>query len=126
MGSRRNGRSSHSKGRSNKAPAQHNQASNPVATPAQSQPQATEPETKTSESQPENRYERRIANWTVVVGAFTVVLAIATAASGYILWQTDHTLKDTMVFGQRAYVGINILAALKMDAQKTSITFENF
>ena len=39
---------------------------------------------------------------------------------------TDHTLKDTMVFGQRAHVGINVLAALRMDTQKASFTFENF
>ncbi|MDI1262223.1 MAG: hypothetical protein PS018_03065 [bacterium] len=56
------------------------------------------PEPSSSESQikSDHRYERRIANWTVVVGAFTVVLAIATAGSAYVLWLTDHTLQDTL------------------------------
>jgi hypothetical protein len=50
----------------------------------------------------------------------------ANPGSAYVLNATDHTLKDTMVFGQRAYVGINVLAALRMDTQKASFTFENF
>lgn len=126
MGARRKGSRSQAKGRSHKASAEHDKASNPVSTTLQSQPEAGQPETQADENQPESPYERRIANWTAVVGAFTIVLAIATAASGYVLWQTDHTLKDTMVFGQRAYVGINIAANLTLDSEKAALTFENF
>jgi len=129
MGARRNSRSGHSKGRSHKAPAQQNQPSNSVAAAPQSEPEARQPEAQASHNQTENRYERRIANWTVVVGAFTVVLAIATAGSGYVLWLTDHTLKDTLAANNaynRAFIFFKELAngqTVEADQTSTNWTF---
>jgi hypothetical protein len=105
MGSRRNNR--HGPNRNpggGKAPNQKNETSEPIAVAPESQPQTTESNHESSGNEHTKNYERRIANWTAVVGAFTVVLAVATAGSGYVLWQTDHTLKETLQKSQRPWV----------------------
>jgi hypothetical protein len=65
----------------------------------------------------------RFTGWLMI---YTLVMAIATLLSAAILFKTDHTLKETMVFGQRAYVGINVMAGLRMTPQTVSFTYENF
>ena len=105
MGSRRNNRH-HNQGpsrRTNVAKPQEERGGQ-IASTRQSQPQAALAEAVRGGNQPTKNYERRIANWTVVVGAFTVVLAVATVGSGYVLWTTDHTLKDTMEAANRAWI----------------------
>jgi hypothetical protein len=49
-----------------------------------------------------NKHERIIANWTKVVGVFTGLLFVATAASVYVLYKTDHTLTATLESQKRS------------------------
>lgn len=70
-----------------------------------SKPKAEPPDNK-GQTPPPKDYDKTIARWTAVVGAFTVVLAVATIASTVILLKTDDTLQDTMQNGQRAYAYI--------------------
>lgn len=70
-------------------------------------------------------YEKAIARWTAIVGAFTIVLAIATIASAWILWKTDETLKETMVNGQRAYVGLSTTYGIKATTGSINLLVEN-
>jgi hypothetical protein len=70
MGSRRNNRHRQQGPSSRKeALRQQDQSSNQIAPAPTSQPQAAQPEAKRGENKPAKSYERRIANWTVVVGA---------------------------------------------------------
>jgi hypothetical protein len=101
MGSRRHQRH-HSNGHSgsNRAACEKNNPRDLVAAAPNSQLQTIQ----TNELSTTSNYERRIANWTVVVGAFTVVMAIATVGSGYILWRTDNTLRETLERSQRPWI----------------------
>jgi hypothetical protein len=52
-------------------------------------------------------YEKTIARWTVVLGASTIALVIATGLSGYFLYTTDETIKkqvEAAGIQLRAYV----------------------
>lgn len=81
-----------------------------------------------------SRYERRIANWTVVVGVFTFVLAIVTGYSAYVLHVTDQTLKDTLEHSRksgerqlRAYLLVSEAeVTLQGGAFEAAVDFKNF
>ena len=47
-----------------------------------------------------DRNETRLANWTRIVGIFTIILSAVALGTGYILWRTDQTSRDT----NRAFV----------------------
>ena len=56
------------------------------------------------------RYEEIIARWTIVLGAATIILAIAIIVSGYFLFETYQTIRRQTAAAQiqsRAYVGFN-------------------
>jgi hypothetical protein len=80
-------------------------------------------------SQDSKSYEQTIARWTVVVGIFTGLLFIATAVSAYFLWQTDHTLHDTLISTNRAWVlpvSLELEGPIKSDRLATFVLrYEN-
>jgi len=100
------------------APQQQVHPANPVTVSVQSQPATAPSEAMGAEKEAPNNYERRIANWTVVVGAFTVILAFATVGSDYVLWKTDHTLKEVMQIDQRAWIGIESIMPIPLIPEK--------
>jgi hypothetical protein len=123
MGSHRRGRK-----RSNpKSQQEHNKSNDradQVAVAPQSNPELAETDQQTPQHYEPKNHEATIARWTIVVGFFTFVLAVATGYSAYVLNATDHTLKDTL----RAQINsseLQLRAYLGMDAKAFDLHCES-
>lgn len=82
----------------------------------QSKPQS-EQSSEESGRLPAKSYEHVIARWTKVLGASTIVLAVATMISAYFLFETDRTIErqvDAARIQLRAYVGIRTVLILTL------------
>src|SRR6266404_994396 len=58
-----------------------------------------------NEADQKKTWNEKLTVWGLVINAVaTVILAAITGGLVWVAWKTDHTLTDTMVNGQRAYL----------------------
>lgn len=95
MGSHRRG-GKRSKHVSNQTGGKSDNPADPITVSPQGDPQLSQSNAQPQEHKQPWDHEATIARWTIVVGFFTFVLAVATGYSAYVLNATDHTLKDTL------------------------------
>ncbi len=76
-------------------------------------------------------YEKTIAIWTIVLGASTIALVIATSISAWFLFTTDRTIQKQVVTARlqlRPYIGvaqINSASIIKKEPNKPDIDLGN-
>ena len=112
----------------NQQPKNKSSKANYVIVPPNFQTKTETPE-KNSKGDKKLSYDNVIASWTRVIGLFTLVLAVATGYSAYVLETTDHTLKETLIASNRAWLA-PILAELdgpleKNQPIKVIVSFQN-
>src|ERR1700730_571457 len=105
----------------------------------QPNPQSGHPAEDSDDPKPKS-YERTIARWTIILGASTLALALATGISAYFLWETNQTIKkqvNAIRMQLRAYGGMRQFVsapAIKKETDKpdviiganVAITWKNF